>query len=89
VVLSKAFKDLHFTVFGDFDLIAKSNDNWTAQFVSSVVLIPLCVWVYQQVSHKNINKKWVKDFIQKSSGNRVTKSLEFVSELQSLKRDSI
>jgi len=68
----------------------KSNGNWwTAQFVSSVVLIPLCVWVYQQVSHKNINKKWVKDFIQKSSGNRVTKSLEFVSELQSLKRDSI
>ena len=54
-----------------------------------VVLIPLGLWFYREVSYKNIDKKWVKDFIRKSSGTRVTKALEFLTELQSLKNDVI
>jgi RNA polymerase sigma-70 factor (ECF subfamily) len=33
-----------------------------------------------------INKQWVKDFIQRSSGKRITKAMEFINELQSLKK---
>jgi hypothetical protein len=86
VVVSKAFKDLHLKIFGDFDIIAASHGNWwTAQFISTIVLIPLCIWVYKQVSYKNIHKEWVKEFIQMSSGTRVRKSIEFMNELESLK----
>jgi hypothetical protein len=86
VVVSKALKDFHLTIFGDFDIIEASRGNWwTAQFFSTIVLIPLCLWVYKQISYKNIHKEWVKDFIQKSSGTRVRKCIEFMSELESLK----
>jgi hypothetical protein len=86
VVVSKALKDLNLKMFGDFDIIAASQGNWwNAQFISTIVLIPLCIWVYQQISYKNIDKAWVKKFIQRSSGARVRKSIEFMNELQSLK----
>jgi hypothetical protein len=85
VVVSKAIKDLHLTFFKDFDIIAASHGNWwNAQFISTIVLIPLCIWVYKQVSYKNIHKEWVNKFIQRSSGARVRKSIEFMNELQSL-----
>lgn len=85
-VVSKALKDLHLTIFGNFDIIAASHGNWwTAQFFSTIVLIPLSIWIYKQVSYKNIDKGWVKDFIQMSSGTRVRKSIEFMNELESLK----
>ena len=86
VVVSKALKDFHFKSFGNFDIIAASNGNWwTAQFFSTIVLIPLCIWVYKEISYKNIDKEWVKDFIQISSGKRVRKSIEFMNELESLR----
>jgi hypothetical protein len=87
VVVSKALKDFHLKSFGNFDIIAASNGNWwTAQFFSTIVLIPLCIWVYKEISYKNIHKEWVKDFIQISSGKRVRKSIEFMNELESLRQ---
>jgi hypothetical protein len=89
-VVSKAIKDLDLKAFAEFDIIAKSNGSWwTAQLVASIVLIPLCVWFYREVSYKNIHKKRVKDFIQKSSGTRVRKAIEFIKELESLKHSVI
>jgi hypothetical protein len=74
-------------MFADFDIIAHSNGHWwTAPLVASIVLIPACFWFYKQVTYKNIHKQWVKDFIQRSSGKRITKAMEFINELQSLKK---
>ncbi|RYF96246.1 MAG: hypothetical protein EOO00_03200 [Chitinophagaceae bacterium] len=85
-VVSKAIKDLNLTYFADFDIIAQSGGSWwLAQFVSSVVLIPLCVWMYTQLTSRNIHKPWVKDFIEKASGRRVRDAVEFVRELDELK----
>ncbi|MEP7376407.1 MAG: hypothetical protein ABI675_23620 [Chitinophagaceae bacterium] len=89
-VVSKAIKDLDLRFFADFDIITQSNGSWwTAQLVSSIVLIPLCIWFYRQVTYKNVDKKWVKDFIQKSSGTRVRKAIESIKELESLKHGVI
>jgi hypothetical protein len=85
-VISKVIKDYDIKFLADFDIIAKSNGNWwTLQFWMFIVLIPLGVWFYNEVSYKNIDKAWVRNFIQKSSGKRVTKALEFLKELQDLK----
>ena len=87
VVVSKAVSDLKIT-FVKFDIMASSNGNWwTAQLVSSIILIPLCIWLYQQLTYKNIHKPWVKDFIQVTSGVRVRKAIESIKELESLKKD--
>jgi hypothetical protein len=90
VVISKAIKDLGITFMADFDIIALSNGSWwTAQLAASLALIPLGVWFYLQIGKKNMHKKWVRDFIQRSSGARVTKSMQFMRELESLKQGVI
>jgi hypothetical protein len=87
-VLTKVIKDLDITALAEFDIIAKSNGSWwTAQMVVFMVLIPLGIWFYKEVTYKNMDKKWVKNFIERSSGKRVTKALVFLKELQGLKHN--
>jgi len=88
-VLTKVIKDFDLKTFADFDIIAKSNGSWwTLQMVAFIVLIPLGIWFYKKVTYKNMDEKWVRRFIQQSSGTRVTEALEFLKELQSLKHNS-
>ena len=85
-IITKVIKDFDIKALADFDIIAKSNGSWwTLELVALIILVPLGIWFYKEVNYKNINKKWVKNFIQKSSGTRVTKALEFLKELQRLK----
>jgi hypothetical protein len=89
-VVSKAIKDFHIKALGDFDIMTLSGGHWwTAQLAASLALIPLCIWCYTQLTYKNIDKKWVKDFFQRSSGTRVRKAAEFMKELHSLKYEVI
>jgi hypothetical protein len=87
-ILTKIIKDFDIKALANFDIITKSNGSWwTVQMVAFVILIPLGIWFYKEVTYKNIHKKWVKNFIQKSSGTRVTKALKFLKELQDLKHN--
>lgn len=86
VILTKVIKDFNIKAMAEFDIIAKSNGSWwTLELVGLFILVPLGIWFYNHVTYKNIDKRWVKNFIQKSSGTRVTKALEFLKELQNLK----
>lgn len=85
-IITKVIKDYDIKFLADFDIIAKSNGNWwILQFWMFIVLIPLGLWFYHEVSYKNIDKAWVRNFIEKSAGKRVTKALAFLKELQGLK----
>jgi hypothetical protein len=89
-ILTKVIKDFDIKALADFDIIAKSNGNWwTLELVALIVLVPLGIWFYNQVNYKNVHKKWVKNFIQKSTGTRVMKAMEFLKELQELKYEVI
>jgi hypothetical protein len=89
VILTKIIKDFNIKALSEFDIIAKSNGSWwTLELVALFILVPLGIWFYREVTYKNIDKKWVKNFIQKSSGTRVTKALEFLKELQGLKHNA-
>ena len=86
VVISKAFNDLGITMFGDFDLIKRTNGTWwTVELIAYLVLIPLGIWFYQQVKVTNMHKKWVARIIKRSSSARVTKAIEYLNELEELK----
>ena len=90
VVFFRAMKDFHIRVFENIDFITLTGGHWwTAQLVVTLALIPLGIWCYKQMSYKNIHKKYVRDFIDKSSGRRVRKALEFMKELHSLKFENI
>ena len=87
-IITKVIKDFDIKALADFDIIAKSNGSWwTLELVALIILVPLGIWFYKEVTYKNMDKKWVKNFIQKSSGTRVTKALEFLKELQRLKNN--
>lgn len=87
VVLTKIVKDYSIQSMADFDIIAKSNGSWwTLELVGLFILMPIGIWFYREVSYKNIHKKWVNDFIQKSVGKRVATALVFLKELQDLKQ---
>ena len=89
VIITKLVKDFNIQFFGEFDIIQKSNGTWwTMMMVVSAILIPLGIWFYRTVSYKNINKRFVRRFIEKSSGKRVTKALEFLKELQDMKHNT-
>jgi hypothetical protein len=89
VILTKVIKDFNIKSLADFDIIAKSNGSWwTLELVALFILVPLGIWFYREVSYKNIDKTWVKNFIQKSSGVRVAKALAFLKELQGLRNNS-
>jgi len=44
---------------------------------------------YKYVSYKNIHIDWVNKTIQKTSGARIAKAIEFVKELDTLKNGVI
>lgn len=89
-VFFRAMNDFHIRAFENIDFITLTGGHWwTAQLTATLSLIPLGIWCYIQLSYKNIQKKWVKDFIERSSGRRVRKALEFMKELHSLKFENI
>ncbi len=88
VVITKVIKDFDIRALADFDIMESSNGSWwTVELVALIILVPLGIWFYKEVSNKNMDKKWVKNFIQKSTGTRVAKALEFLNELQHLKHN--
>ena len=53
-ILTKVIKDFDIKAMADFDIIAKSNGSWwTLQLVAFVILIPLGIWFYKEISYKN------------------------------------
>jgi hypothetical protein len=89
-VVLKALRDLHINAFANIDMMTLSGGHWwTAQLATTLALIPLGIWCYTQLSYKNVHKKWVRDFIERSSGRRVRKAVEFMKELHSLKFEVI
>ena len=90
VVFFRAMQDFHIKAFENIDIITLTGGHWwTAQLAATLSMIPLGIWCYTQLSYKNIHKKWVRNFIERSSGRRVRKALEFMKELHSLKFENI
>ena len=81
-----AYPVIAFKVFGNFDITALNGNWWAANLIFSLVILPICIWLYMQVSYKNIQKKWVKYLIEKLGGQTVRKAMEFTKELDEMKQ---
>ena len=90
MVVSKAVEDLGLSGLSFMDIRSGyPGDWWAIQLKCTIILIPLCVWFYWKVSYKNVHIKWINKTIQHFSSPRVTKSIEFLNELETLKHDAV
>jgi hypothetical protein len=75
---------------GGIDIAYLLHGNWwTGQIIFTILSIPVCIWLYSQVSYQNIHKAWVRFIIEKSAGNTVSKAMEFIHELEALKKSTL
>lgn len=82
-----AYPIIAFKALADFDIVSQlSRGWWIGQLSFTMLLIPLCIWLYRQVSYQNIHKKWVRYIIEKSAGTSVSKAIEFIREIENIKR---
>ena len=90
LVVSKAIGDLGLTGLSILDIGSNFHGEWwRIQVIVFIILMPMCILFYKYVSFKNIHFDWVKKTIQKTSGSRITKAIEFVKELDTLKHGVI
>jgi hypothetical protein len=83
-----AYPVIAFKALADFDITSQLSKNWwIAQLAFTILVIPVCVWLYRQVSYKNIHKKWVRNIIEKSAGNSVSKAMKFIKEIDELRKE--
>jgi hypothetical protein len=84
-VIFRAMNDWHVAAFAHIDMLAMTGGSWwTAQVAAMLCLLPVGMWYYSKLSYKNIHKPWVRSFIERSSGRRVRKAVEFMQELHAL-----
>ncbi|HEV7621829.1 MAG TPA: hypothetical protein VGO09_08855 [Flavisolibacter sp.] len=82
-----AYPIIAFKVLGNFDIVSQlSHKWWIAQIIFTILLIPVCIWLYKEVSYKNMHKKWVRFIIEKSAGTTVTKAMDFIKEIDEFKK---
>lgn len=77
-----AYPIIAFKAFGNIDIVSVFTTNWwIAQIAFTILIIPVCAWLYTTISIKNMHKKWVRVFIEKSTGSSVTKAIDFINEI--------
>lgn len=81
-----AYPVIAFKAVTDYEVLNMRADWWVANIIFSILITPLCIWLYKQVSYKNIHKRWVKGFVQSWAGKRVAKALEFLKEVDEMKK---
>ena len=49
--------------------------------------IAIAIFLYVNISYKNINKNWVRSLLKGSGGTSVIKAMEFINEIQEFKKE--
>jgi hypothetical protein len=79
-----------FKLFANIDIIIFTNQNWFLFYLlNSALLIPVSLWLYKQVTYKNINKRWVRVIIESVGGKSVAKSMGFLKEIEEFRKDKV
>lgn len=90
MVVSKAIEDLGLESLSFMDIRSGYKGNWwSVQLVASCVLVPFCTWLFFKLRYQNIAIGWVKDTIRRSAGTRVMNAIEFVNDLEDLKKNYV
>ena len=47
----------------------------------------LAIWLFRNINHKNLNKKWVRSFMRGYGFNRARQAMDFIHEINNFKND--
>jgi hypothetical protein len=90
VVVSKALNDLGIDIFGNFDLVERTNGNWwSIERITFFVFIPMGIWFYRRVTAENAHIPWVARIIRKGTSARVANATGYLNELNELKTSHV
>jgi len=73
-----------FKVIADTDIINILPAAWW--ILQVVILVPISVYFYRQVSYKNIHKGWVRFLIRNAGGRSVTEAAEFLKVIDEFRK---
>ena len=75
-----------FKVIADTDIFYMIPVMWW--ILQIIILVPISVYLYRQVSYKNIHKGWVRLLIRNAGGRSVTEAAEFLKVIDDFKESS-
>jgi hypothetical protein len=61
---------------------------WLIAFPITLFLILISIWLYRNISYKNVNKKWFKMLFNSPEWTSLTKASAFLNEIENFKKDS-
>ncbi|MEP6844539.1 MAG: hypothetical protein ABI861_00980 [Panacibacter sp.] len=69
-------------------LLSNAGTGWLAfQFLITILLAALAIWLYRNISFDNVNKKWFRVLFNSSEWTNVTKAIAFIKEIDDFKND--
>ncbi|HMS63875.1 MAG TPA: hypothetical protein PKD83_01325 [Ignavibacteria bacterium] len=71
-------------IFGDADISGFLPTGW---LISQLVLLPVCIYIYRQLTYKNIHKRWVRFLINNAGGKSAAKASRFLNEIYEFEKD--
>ena len=60
---------------------------WIFMSIFTGSFIAIALFLYKNISYKNINRKWVRTLLDGSGGKSVIKAMEFMNEIEEFKKD--
>jgi len=70
-------------IFFNYDMYTNSVKTWLWTNIGlGVIFIPFVLWVFRQLSKKNIDQFWVKNLLDGSGWSRVTDAENFLNEIE-------
>lgn len=60
---------------------------WMISFPVAIFFVWLSVWLYRNISFKNVNKKWFKILFSSSEWTSVTKAMKYLNEIDEFKKE--
>lgn len=64
-----------------------STTYWTVQAIVTALFTVAAIWLYKNISYKNIHKKWLKKLLEGDGGTTVSKAIAFIEEIEEFKKE--
>jgi hypothetical protein len=55
---------------------------WLINLTIVAVFVIVSVYLFKTLTHKNIHRKWVRNFIENFGGKKLSKAMEFLNEIE-------
>jgi hypothetical protein len=61
---------------------------WIFMSIFTGSFMAIAIFLYANISYKNINKNWVRSLLKGSGGTSIIKAMEFITEIQEFKKEA-